>query len=241
MQQKLFFILIFSIVGSVMLTSFYSCSKKNISPNIDNRVTDVDGNNYNTIQIGGKIWMTQPLKTTRFNDSTLIPNVSDSLQWLGLNTSARCYYNNDSGTYSTSYGALYNWAAVHSEKLAPKGWHIADTTEWNKLIGTLNNNPNFTGGKDTTVGGYLKETGNIHWAVSNTGGATNSSGITALPGGYRSYLSVFESLKFNCFFWLSTEYNTTDAYFQNLNFNSTKINRFHVDKKTGYSVICVKN
>ncbi len=158
---------------------------------------------------------------------------------------ARCYYggvngNADSATYAVPYGALYNWAAVHSGKLAPKGWHIADTTEWNTLIGTLNNNPNFTGGNDAKVGGMLKEKGTDHWATPNTD-ANNSSGFTALPSGFRSDAGSFNGLgNYGCF-WSSTESISNSAYYRGLYYDNADFNSFPTGKLLGLSVVCVRD
>lgn len=138
-------------------------------------VTDIDGNVYKTITIGTQTWMAENLKTTKYNDGTDIPNVTDNAAWAALSTPAYCWYNNDA-TNKATYGALYNRYAVNIGELAPTGWHVATYAEWNTLITYL--------GGSSTAGGRLKETGTGNWESPNTG-ATNDSGFTALPGGWR--------------------------------------------------------
>ena len=93
--------------------------------------------------------------------------------------------NNDVNNKSP-YGALYNWYAVNTGKLAPKGWHVPTYTEWGTLITYL--------GGISAAGGNLKEVGLAHWLTPN-GGATNEAGFTALPGGCRfSSYSSFDGL-----------------------------------------------
>jgi uncharacterized protein (TIGR02145 family) len=93
-------------------------------------VSDVDGNTYQTIQIGTQIWMAENLKTTKYNDETSIPNVTDATEWLNLTTPGYCWYNNDAATYKTPYGAMYNWYAVNTGKLCPAGWHVPSEPEF---------------------------------------------------------------------------------------------------------------
>ena len=115
------------------------------------------------------------LKTTKYNDGTSIPNVTNDTSWSNLTTGAYCWYNNDV-SYKNPYGALYNWYAVNTGKLAPKGWHVPSDAEWTTLITYL--------GGESIAGGKLKEAGTTHWLSPNTE-ATNSTGFSALPGGRR--------------------------------------------------------
>ncbi len=202
--------------------------------------------------------MVKPLKVTRFNDGTPILHLKKGSDWANADTSpARCYYgtnvdgadvsNSDSATYAATYGALYNWYAVNHKgtdgkaNLAPKGWHVADTADWNTLIGALSNNPNFTGGSHATVGGKLKETDTAHWKAPNTG-ATNSSGFIALPAGYRNFDGNFNYLGSNAYFWSSTAFgSSSNAYYQNLYYNSAGIGRINYSKLLGFSVVCVRD
>lgn len=136
-------------------------------------VSDVDGNNYNTVKIGEQIWMAENLKTTKYNDGALIPNPIGS--WSQFESSgAYCWYDDDEDTNKNTYGALYNWPAVNTGKLCPAGWHVPSMEEWMLLASYL-------GGTDL-AGGKLKESGTAHWESPNTG-ATNITGFTALPGG----------------------------------------------------------
>ena len=247
MQRKRLLKLLLGFIVTLTFISLYSCSKNNSSP-IPRKLDineDIDGNHYDTLRIGKQLWMVQPLRVTRFNDGTAIPYLSKGSDWAAAGTNpARCYYgadgsNSDSATYASTYGALYNWAAVHSGKLAPKGWHIADTTEWNTLIGTLNGNPNFTGGNDPNVGGRLKEPGPAHWVAPNP--TNNSIGFKALAAGFRSYNGNFTNLGVGAYFWSSTEYVSTDAYHHALVYDSPGIIRSNNSKLLGFSVVCIRD
>lgn len=138
-------------------------------------VTDIDGNVYNTVTIGTQVWMKENLKTTRYRNGNTIPtNLSDA-QWHSTTTGAYSIYNNDPNN-NNKYGKLYNWyAASDSRNIAPVGWHVPTAAEWETLI-------NYLGGA-SVAGGKLKAVSAL-WNSPNTG-ATNSSGFTGLPSGFR--------------------------------------------------------
>lgn len=143
-------------------------------------VTDIEGNSYKTIKIGTQTWMAENLKTTKFNNGTSIPLVKDSSVWIGLSTPAYCWYENDI-SYKNLYGTLYNWYSVCTitnggKNVCPNGWHVPDEVEWTTLY-------DYLGGRNKAIF-KLKETGTTHWPSPNTG-ATNESGFTALPSGFR--------------------------------------------------------
>jgi uncharacterized protein (TIGR02145 family) len=134
-------------------------------------VTDTCGNVYHTITIGSQVWMVENLGTSCYNDGTAIPLVTRS-SWNNPVTPAHCWFN-DSAVYKNGYGALYNWYAVNTDKLAPKGWRIPTITDWTTLIGYL-------GG---AAGCKMKSFDT--WVSPNTD-ATNESGFTAVAAGFRS-------------------------------------------------------
>jgi uncharacterized protein (TIGR02145 family) len=135
-------------------------------------VTDADGNVYNTVTIGGQVWMAENLKTTKYNDGTVIPLSADNISW--ITSGGYCWYDDDKASNKSVYGALYNWSTMTSNKLCPVGWHVPKRAEWTTLITYL--------GGESVAGGKMKETGFLHWQSPNTG-ATNESGFSALPGG----------------------------------------------------------
>jgi uncharacterized protein (TIGR02145 family) len=105
-------------------------------------VTDIDGNVYNTITIGTQVWMKENLRTTKYNDGTAIPLVTDSISWSNLESPGYCWYNNDSAAYANKYGALYNWFTVDTasnggKNVCPSCWRVPRYTEWIALADTL--------------------------------------------------------------------------------------------------------
>lgn len=210
--------------------------------NTTGTVTDIDGNIYHTVAIGGQIWMVENLKTTKYRDGTNIPNVTDNGTWFNLTTDAYCNYNNIS-TNSATYGKLYNWYAVNDVRnIAPLGWRVATQSDWIALATFIGGN-NLTNG--VSVGaGKLKEAGTTHWIGPNTG-ATNESGFTALPGGNR-YIGAFDDIGYNGYWWTSTPgpgnaYNY--PFYVNMNYATRYLDiifNYSFTKDRGLAVRCVK-
>jgi uncharacterized protein (TIGR02145 family) len=198
------------------------------------RITDYDGNSYDTVIIGSQVWMKQNLRTTHYNNGIAIPLVIGNAAWASLTTGARSYYDNDSTANDAVYGALYNWYAVSDINLiCPSGWHVSTNAEWQ-------NAEIFLGGS-TIAGGKMKEAGTVHWKSPNTG-ATNSSGFTGLPGGMRDPLNnSFRTLKENGLWWTATAYNTSLVWSTYLWYLFAGVDHNPVPKHYGLSIRCVKD
>lgn len=211
----------------MLLLLIATCKKPEMNTDI---ITDIDGNVYHTIIIGEQVWMAKNLRTTRFNDGTIIPNVIHGTEWSGMSTPAFCWFNNDDSLYRITYGGLYNWYTVNTGKLCPVGWRVPDDADWTRLTDQLK-------GEDA-AGGKLKETGTEHWNSPNTA-ATNETGFTALPGGLRLHKGKFEYLGKYSIWWSSTS-NNHSAWCRLLNYENSLVYRFDDDKRTGLSIRCVR-
>ena len=218
-----------------------------------NGVTDIDGNNYNSVIIGTQEWMKENLKVSKYSDGTPIPQVTDPTAWSNLTTGAWCYYNNDSSLGSV-YGKMYNWYAVAGiwqaesnpptpaqiasrKSLAPSDWNVSSVTDWSLLL-------NYLGGS-SVAGGKMKSTGNIQdgtglWMSPNTD-ATNLSGFTALPGGYRPTNTIGQNLTGTGHWWCSDYLAPFAANFFQLTWTSGAVVNSTWDSRTGISVRWVKN
>jgi uncharacterized protein (TIGR02145 family) len=214
-----------------LLTFNTGCSK---TEDLAVTVTDLDGNVYHTVTIGTQIWMVENLRTTKYNDGTAIPLVTGNTAWTELSSPGYCWYKNDASTYKNTYGALYNWYAVGTGKLAPTGWHIPTDAEWATLI-------TFLGG-ESIAGNKLKETGTVNWLTSYTSG-TNETGFTALPGGYRSPLDgMYGGIGSGGNFWSSTlKVNSIFAYDTFMAYDSPKASKSGNVKEFGQSVRCIRD
>lgn len=195
-------------------------------------VTDASGNIYTTVKIGTQIWITENLKTTLYNDNSPIPLVVDNNAWTLLTTSAYCWLNNDI-TNKNTYGALYNWYAVNTNKLCPIGWHVPTHSEFEILTTYL--------GSLSAL--RLCESGTIHWQSYTNTDVINDSKFTAIPGGYRdSYSGSFSGfsgeISEHCFIWSSTENASYPEllYLEHEDFELTSD-----IKQTGSSVRCIKD
>ena len=164
-------------------------------------INDVDGNEYNTVKIGDQVWMVENLKVTKYNDGTDIPLVTDITDWGNLSTPGYCWYNNDQATYGNTYGALYNWHTVNTGLLCPTGWHVPSDAEWTTLTDFLG------GASDAAI--VLKDSTELFWPIADV--ATNETGFTALPAGYR-FNGSFDNINIAGFWWSATENILGGAY-----------------------------
>lgn len=190
----------------------FSCKKDKVATTAT--VTDVDGNVYKTIKIGNQVWMAENLKVIHYNTGTKpedkIPLVENGGNWANLAEPGYCYYNN-SVDNKIKYGALYNWYAVSTGKLAPKGWHVATQADWEELRSFLiTNGYNYDGSKDVDkIAKSLAATSG--WenyqelgTVGNDQKTNNKSGFSALPGGLRNPDGSYDSMNYTSSWW-STE------------------------------------
>ena len=197
-------------------------------------VRDIDGNVYHPVTIGTQTWLIENLKTTKYRNGDPIVNVTDNTGWVSLATGAYCWYNNDAATYKATYGALYNWyAATDSRNIAPTGWHVATDAEWTTLT-------NYLGGS-WVAGGKLKESGLTHWVTPNTD-ATNNSGFTAIPGGYRKCNDgLFDGLGYNSCWWSSSGDGLFVTFSRRLYYNNPYVGGANERTEFGFSVRCIKD
>ena len=220
----------------------HSCGADSVhNPNLTyGSITDQEGNVYKTITIGSQEWMAENLKTSIYLNGDAIPVVTDNGQWSDLVSGARCYYNNDNQN-DCPYGMLYNWYAVSDVRnVCPTGWHVPTDEDWSLIINYLD--PNALGGNNSNnAGDKMKNVGFQYWLLLNQN-ASNSSGFSGLPYGYRSgdngsslYLGNYG------YWWSSSEINLSASWYRLLYFNSGSCTRDYTNKKDGYSVRCLKN
>ena len=185
------------------------------------------------VTICGQRWMVQNLDVTTYRNGDPIPKVTDNTAWFSLTTGAYCYYNNDSATYASIYGKLYNWYAVNDPRgLAPAGWHIPNDAEWTTIVNCL--------GGLSNAGGPMKQTGTVYWLSPNQG-ATNSSGFTGLPEGLRDFDGTSSFVTIYSHWWSASAANSADGNVIKLSYATTLIFNTNLNKRMGLSVRCVRD
>lgn len=189
--------------------------------------------NLSSVTIGTQIWSSKNLDVRTYRNGDTIPQVTNATQWANLTSGAWCWYNNDSATYSSTYGRLYNCYAVTDPRgFAPLGWHVPSDQEWT-LLG------NYLGG-NSVAGGYMKNTSG--WTTPNFG-ATNSSGFAGLPGGYRTSYGTFTGFGKNGFWWTTSLYYPTNAWYRILSYANSILDLGYANYEigSGFSVRVVRD
>lgn len=159
-------------------------------------ITDLEGNVYHTVTIGGQVWMAENLRSTRYNNGDSIEYLYYMTDWGQTDSGAYCNYNHNSEAESV-YGHMYNFYVVNDPRgIAPPGWHVPTYYEW---IGLMS----YCGNADAA--NRLREFGYKHWLVDNEE-ATDEYGFAAIPGGYRDLQGDFYDMRAQSYFWSSTHY-----------------------------------
>ncbi len=226
------------VIFGIVLLVVNGCKKEDNAPS--NIIKDIDGNVYNTVTIGTQVWMLENLKTTKFNDNTDIPLVTDTVEWAALSTPAYCCYNNDDSVLKATYGSLYNAYTVNAGKLCPTGWHVPTDEEWKVLemyLGMTHIEADNLDGRGADQGIKLKSTSG--W---NSGGnGTNTSGFTALPGGFRNINGEFYGIGRFGYWWSASESSINRSWFRLVDYDINGVVRGERDNVLGFSVRCVRD
>ncbi|HQK70472.1 MAG TPA: FISUMP domain-containing protein [Bacteroidales bacterium] len=227
--------------GTQYFVRAYSINSAGISYgselSFNTKISDIQNNLYSTVTIGSQVWMAENLRTTRYNDNSLIPNVKESSNWINLSTPAYCWFGNDAN--KADWGALYNWFTVQTGRLCPTGWHVPTDDDFKTLELYLNLSPEQVGSwywRGTDQGSRLKSTSG--WDEGENG--TNSSGFSALPYGYRfAGNGDFNGLGILTYWW-SSDYYDEYAIYRRIDGNESGIYRYATSKKGGKYVRCIK-
>jgi uncharacterized protein (TIGR02145 family) len=208
-------------------------------------ISDIDGNNYNTVQIGMQCWTQSNLKVSKYRNGDNIPTGLSNSAWGSTTAGAYVIYDNNWPNFGL-YGLLYNhFAVIDSRGLCPTGWHIPTDNEWNVLVKYLDpNSDTFAiGSQNTTAGGMLRSTLTQPtpggWSSPNLG-ATNSSGFTAEPGGFRWQSYGMMSVGTHGLWW-SSSISITEAWHRSMNFSDVSVSRNTNPQNNGFSVRCLRD
>jgi uncharacterized protein (TIGR02145 family) len=237
------------------LLIFTSCSSdENTSNDDDNNpnvstLTDIDGNEYQTVEIGNQIWSKENLRVTTYSNGDPILQVTDPFEWQGLTTGAWCYYRNSESGGNT-YGILYNWFAVNDARgIVPDGYKVPSENDWVLLRDYLitngfNHDETVSGNK---IGKSLASTNlwlnaSQNGAVGNDQSQNNATEFTGLPGGSRwADPSVnFNARGRNGNWWSSTELSNSRSFCVRLVNTSDRLDMTNQSKKYGYSIRLIR-
>jgi uncharacterized protein (TIGR02145 family) len=189
------------------------------------------GKTYNTVLIGTQCWMKENLD---------IGSMITGGQNQADNGIIEKYCYDDQPANCTIYGGLYQWdeamqypKTAGNQGICPPGWHIPSHAEWNILA-------DFLGGFEE-AGGKIKEDGTAHWKEENVG-ASNLSGFTALPGGFRHLIGYFGYLTEHGYFWTSTNYDQENDWLRFVSHFNRNLQPYEYGrKKMAYSIRCIMN
>ncbi len=227
-----------------LVGSQHSCGAENVhSPEVTyGSLVDQSGNIYKTVDINGQVWMAENLKTDSYTNGDAIAFNLTNSQWQSITTGAWSNYDNNPAA-ECPYGKLYNWYAVSDPRgLCPIGWHVPTNNDWNILVSSLDANANTTCTlctQSSVAGGALKSMGISYWEANV--GATNSSGFSGLPSGFRSSNGSYANAGFLGFYWSSTDYSVGNAYSRINYYNSTDIRSNGNNKRSGFAVRCIQD
>lgn len=240
------------IASSLMI---YSCGEKKQTDTFTDdeekktsTITDIDGNAYNIVQIGDQWWMAENLRVTKYRNGDAIPTGLSNTDWRNTSSGAYAIYPHSEieGLDSNekvvaAYGKLYNWYAVDDLRgLCPEGWNVPSDEEWTMLTDYLDGlaNNKLCKMKSTRTEPDLHP----RWDSPNTG-ATNESGFSGLPGGYRRlgrHSGVyFAGIGEFGMWWSSTEYPIDHAWNRGLLYDFSHVGRLYFNKRDGFSIRCL--
>jgi uncharacterized protein (TIGR02145 family) len=103
---------------------------------------------------------------------------------------------------------------------------------------------NYLGGEGV-AGGKMKTTGTIDtgtglWYSPNAE-ATNSSGFSGAPGGFRFLGGEYYNIASGGYWWSSSEFDTDFVWSRYLNSNPGNAGRDPSNKQSGFSVRCLRD
>jgi uncharacterized protein (TIGR02145 family) len=222
----------YAVIGG---TTIYSADSILITTN---RIypRDIDGNMYNTVQIGTQVWMKENLKTTKYRNGTLIPIV-DTLNMNGYTTGACLDYNIYASNVAV-FGNMYNWYTVaDAAGLCPQNWHVPSDGEWNRLVKYLD--PGADTNCVTCTQSYVA--GAALLATDPNINSTNSSGFTGLLNGHYNGQLEYQGQQGICYQWTSTDTTSSNAFYRALYSGPTTVFRYYYPKYILQPVRCLRD
>lgn len=218
-------------------------------------VTDVDGNMYSTVQIGGQCWMRSNLRTTHFPDGTSILYGGNDNPW----SNTEPYYYEYSNCFTLEQrGYAYNWLAMtHGENgndtstigiqgICPDGWHVPTNEEWTQLTDYISAQNNYICDNNNTYIAKALASNTAYWGNSNgtcpccpsiNQNENNATGFNAVPAA--SYYACYYTARF----WSSSFISDRNLYdYRIIQSNEPvvkSLSSYNIDKRAPHAVRCV--
>jgi len=229
-----------SLMPSLSITPFSPLSTFSVtfpSATCPTSVTDIDGNVYPVVTIGSTCWMQENLDVTHYRNGDLIPTGLSDAAWESTTAGARSVYLGDASNRA-EYGQFYNWFAVNDSRgICPVGWSVATAAQWDDMASLF--------GGLSGAAGDLKTTGTLDlgtglWSAPNTA-ATNLSGYSAKPAGYRKNFGEYGFLSLSGIWWVGCQGTSTRSCGRRVYHNSNAVNVDLFLKNYGFSIRCTKD
>jgi uncharacterized protein (TIGR02145 family) len=204
---------------------------------------DIDGNEYEVVQIGDQIWMAENLKVTHYRNGDDIPLVIENNQWSNLSGGAYCY----SYAPVDIYGNLYNWFAIDdARELAPEGWHVptdGEIMELEMYLGMSQSQAYSSGYRGTNEGSKLAGDADLWFSdgLLENDPEFGSSGFDLIPANRRGSDGDFYASGHEGYFWSNTEISMDAVWTRSIDMDNTGVARYQRVKTCGFSVRCVRD
>jgi uncharacterized protein (TIGR02145 family) len=209
------------------------------------KVTDADGNNYNTLLIGDQCWLRENLAVTKNHAGQPIERV--------------CLDGNEQNCQTL--GGLYTWSTILDgylpdndnvepiQGICPTGWSLPDDNHWDELTHHLIHhgyNYDHTLEKNLIAQSLSASQSWISIGMMPTGspGAepskNNSAGFAALPAGGRNHNLTWMQQGISANFWSASSYGQDMAGYRSISFRERGLISDTINVNAALSVRCVK-
>ena len=186
-----------------------------------------DGQTYRTVKIGNQVWMAENLRY-KTEDSFVAGNDEANLETFGRLYPWTTAMNIPSEFSEQSIAKDLAMCEKIKDKnyqgIAPEGWHIPSTKEWEELMSNLSPDSN---GSELRSACFWHHPGE------------DSFGFFALPAGYRFDNGSFCHFGDRARFWSKDEYGKFNAFRLSITNNSADIEGVY--RSDANSVRCIKN
>ncbi len=251
----LFILITTSLASYFLFFAGFDCGKA---------VLDIEGNEYETVEIGNQCWFAENLKTTKYRNGEPILEAANHTHaddsWYTREPVYTWYnywdFRDKEKEYVEKYGYLYNWYVVNKRNtegdedysLCPEGWKVPSHEEWTELerficedMGNPDCEQYFP--YDEKEEGYQGKDEGVA-LKSKEAAEENSSadkyGFSAIFGGIRYPNGAFHSrLEIHTGWWSSTG-DEGYAWVRTLHATDSRIGRYFNDKGHAYPVRCLK-